>query len=227
MHAGDGEDEIVRDNEIPTTAAGLPWWNGVGAAKTEKPVYGQLPTDVSVASKAVTFVLPSHVQHSQPQVLAQTQLDNQEGRKPTSSSSQPLPAQPGFDENGQDEHLRQQQGTTAGIPPPPGEYILPHTQLGLGQSLVRTAYPYADPYFGGIVAAYGAQAMIHPHMLGVQQARMPLPSEIVEEEPVYVNAKQYHGILRRRQIRAKAESENKLIKTRKVGDKMLSESKGL
>lgn len=51
--------------------------------------------------------------------------------------------------------------------------------------------------------------------MGIQQAGVPLPTDAVEE-PVFVNAKQYHGILRRRQSRAKAESENKAARNRKV-----------
>jgi nuclear transcription factor Y alpha len=48
-------------------------------------------------------------------------------------------------------------------------------------------------------------------------ARFPLGSgEVLDEEPLYVNAKQYHRILKRRQARAKLEAEGKIPKQRQV-----------
>nr|CAM12544.1 YA6 [Antirrhinum majus] len=103
------------------------------------------------------------------------------------------------------------------------QYAAP-PQLGVN-GMVPAAYPYADPYYRSIFAPYEAQPypaqpypaqpMVHLQLMGIQQAGVPLPSDAVEE-PVFVNAKQYHGIMRRRQSRAKAESENKLAKSRKV-----------
>ncbi|ESQ27900.1 hypothetical protein EUTSA_v10018869mg [Eutrema salsugineum] len=79
------------------------------------------------------------------------------------------------------------------------------------------SFHYADPHFGGLLAAtYLPQApTCHPQMVGMIPGRVPLPVELTEAEPVFVNAKQYHAIMRRRQQRAKLEAQNKLIKSRK------------
>ncbi|KAI4335247.1 hypothetical protein L6164_013911 [Bauhinia variegata] len=86
-------------------------------------------------------------------------------------------------------------------------------------SMARVPYPYADHFFGGSLVAYGPQVINQPQvvtqMLGLSSTRVALPLDLAEDGPIYVNAKQYHGILRRRQSRAKLEAQNKLIKNRK------------
>lgn len=94
--------------------------------------------------------------------------------------------------------------------------LLPPSELNYGQSFACVPLSYGDPYYSGLLAAYGAQAMIHhPQMAGMPSARVPLPLDLPQDEPIYVNPKQYRAILRRRQFRAKLEAQNKLAKSRK------------
>ncbi|KAL6637219.1 hypothetical protein ACP70R_024791 [Stipagrostis hirtigluma subsp. patula] len=79
-------------------------------------------------------------------------------------------------------------------------------EIGLGQSMVSSNYSYADQCYG-LLTNYATRSM--------SGGRMLLPLNAPAEAPIYVNAKQYEGILRRRRARAKAERENRLVKARK------------
>ncbi|EOA38554.1 hypothetical protein CARUB_v10010359mg [Capsella rubella] len=123
-------------------------------------------------------------------------------------------------------HEKQEQRDSHFQPPtPPGRhyesiatslvYSEPIPHPGSTHSMAPGQYPYPDPYYRSIFAPPPQPyAGVHVQLMGMQQQGVPLPSDAVEE-PVFVNAKQYHGILRRRQSRAKLESQNKVIKSRK------------
>jgi nuclear transcription factor Y alpha len=98
---------------------------------------------------------------------------------------------------------------------PSTDYATPYAHHDMAHAMGQIAYANIDPYYGSLYAAYGGQPMMHPPLVGMHPAGLPLPTDAIEE-PVYVNAKQYNAILRRRQSRAKAESEKKLVKGRKV-----------
>lgn len=81
-----------------------------------------------------------------------------------------------------------------------------HFELGLGQSMISADNSYADQHYG----------LLSPYPMGATPGgRLLIPLNRPTEAPIYVNAKQYDAIMRRRCARAKAERENRLVKGRK------------
>ncbi|EYU29332.1 hypothetical protein ABFS82_05G137000 [Erythranthe guttata] len=95
------------------------------------------------------------------------------------------------------------------------DFVGHHVQTEHHQSLGYISYPLGGSCYGRTGAAYEPNAIVYSQMIGVAPQRIVLPLDCTEGIPVYVNAKQYHAILRRRQIRAKLVAQNKLAKSKK------------
>ncbi|KAL9460821.1 hypothetical protein AB3S75_003923 [Citrus x aurantiifolia] len=100
----------------------------------------------------------------------------------------------------------------------PHDFVFTPPHVDYNQSVAPFQLHYAEPYFSGLLSPFlppQAMQIHHPQMMGMAPARVPLPLELAEDEPIFVNAKQYRAILRRRQYRAKLEAQNRVVKGRK------------
>ncbi|CAN4127033.1 unnamed protein product [Withania somnifera] len=97
--------------------------------------------------------------------------------------------------------VQAESGTKASLSGESATNTLPQPQVHHDHPTACLSYPWADTYFGRLVATYGSNAIIYPQMVGVTSTRVALPLECTESLPIYVNAKQYSAILKRRQVR--------------------------
>ncbi|KAM7280824.1 hypothetical protein ACFE04_007958 [Oxalis oulophora] len=199
---GSGNNQLEPDaHAIPPSALySEPWWRNAG--------YNSMPLGMRVNPVNSSSLDASESKDGDSLSNDELNEDNDNIAKESNTTASSRP-----DENCGPEH-QSVPHFASGIPVTGDQCLTQPPQFELvGHSMACSSNPYQDPYYGAtMAAAYGHQPLGYPPFVGMP--RMPLPLEVAQE-PVYVNAKQYQGILRRRQARAKAELERKLIKNRK------------
>ncbi|XP_078180500.1 nuclear transcription factor Y subunit A-4-like [Carex rostrata] len=93
--------------------------------------------------------------------------------------------------------------------------LFPHPCIDFCQPFACVPYTSAELYSGRMFHSYGSHAVLNSNVSGLASPRVPLPRQPYDEELIYVNPKQYHGILRRRQLRSKLEAKKTLTQGRK------------
>ncbi|GKV22262.1 hypothetical protein SLEP1_g32145 [Rubroshorea leprosula] len=203
----DNRNQLEPDSHVllPNSVYSEPWWRAAGYNPNSTGLRGE---NVSNSS---SMECPNDLESNDGQSLSNGMLDEEEDANKeaqTTASSQSAG-------NSGQKHQNLTHVTST-VSAAHSDCLTQAPQLELiGHSIACASNPYQDPYYGGMMTAYGHQPLGYPHFVGMPHARMSLPLEMAQEPPVYVNAKQYPGILRRRQARAKAELERKLIKARK------------
>ncbi|XP_022747632.1 nuclear transcription factor Y subunit A-10-like isoform X2 [Durio zibethinus] len=167
----------------------LPWWSGLGSQSVYGESCGQL--------KPLLMEHPS----GGDQVTSTKQADRGTEQELNKGNPARFTIFPGDCKNSGDGHKPH---AVISLQSAPSEHRA-RFELGFGQPTVCAKYPYMDQCYG-VFSTYGPQI----------SGRVMLPLNLATEDgPIYVNAKQYNGIIRRRQSRAKAVLENKITKARK------------
>ncbi|KAK9022028.1 hypothetical protein V6N11_002326 [Hibiscus sabdariffa] len=188
----------------PTAVYSEPWWRNSGYGAISLRVRG------GNASNSSSGECPNGSESNDGQTLSNGGVNKEDD---VNKETQTAVSSRSVGNGGQEHHNLQH--VASSMPSMHDERLTQPPQLELvGHSIAFASNPYQDPFYGGMMAAYGHQPLGYPPFAGMPHARMALPIEETQE-PVYVNAKQYQGILRRRQARAKAELEKKDIKVRK------------
>lgn len=187
------EHEGVQNSIGHLSSASTPWWSGPGT---------QLPYGESEIQRRSSSVDNNHFNGDQ---YAATKFGEncmgQEFEKGNTSHFTILPGHTKSPASGQ--KLLQSQAAFSMQATPPDYHG--HFELGFVQPVMCAKYPYGDQCYG-VFSTYGSQIM----------GRVMLPLNLTTDDgPVFVNAKQYHGIIRRRKSRAKAELRQKLTTNRK------------
>lgn len=112
---------------------------------------------------------------------------------------------------------------------------LPHSMSPIGNGISGSHGNGISGSHGNGISGYGmpcsmqtsptsinnSMIMMLPNSHSISRYPVPPLHDLTEEEPLYVNAKQYHRILKRRQARAKLEAEGKIPKIRKIAGKCI------